>query len=73
MLVSSNGQNYSSQGEIKYSVLVKMCETSRYLFIFQNKAQAFIVDKNTIRDGSMEEVRDKIKNQMSGKYILCKY
>lgn len=73
MLVSSNGQNYSSQGEIKYSVLVKMYETSRYLFIFQNKAQAFIVDKNTIRDGSIEEVRDKIKNQMSGKYILCKY
>ncbi len=73
MLVSSNGQNYSSQGEIKYSVLVKMYETSRYLFIFQNKAQAFIVDKNTIRHGSMEEVRDKINNQMSGKYILCKY
>ena len=73
MLVVSKGEDYNSQGEIKYSVLVKMCETSRYLFLFQNKAQAFIVDKNTIRDGSIEEVREMIKSQMNGKYILCKY
>lgn len=73
MQVVSKGENYHSQGEIKYSVLVKMCETSRYLFIFQNKSQAFIVDKNTIKDGSIEELREKITSQMSGKYILCKY
>ena len=73
MCVTSTGEDYSSQGEINYSILVKVYETSRYLFIFQNRAQAFIVDKNTIEEGSVDELREKIKNQMSGKYIRCRY
>ena len=34
---------------------------------------AFIVDKNTIEGGTVEEIRNKLSAFVTNKYIVCKY
>lgn len=71
--VTSKGEVYNGEAEIKYSLFVKIYETSKYLFMFQTKDQAFAVDKSTIEGGSVEEIRNKLSSYADGKYYICKY
>lgn len=70
--VSSHGEFCHSEAELQYSLIPKVMETSRYLFIYQDKIQAFIVDKSTIINGTIEDVREKLL-PFAKKYIICKY
>lgn len=71
--VSSHGEFCHSETELQYSLIPKVMETSKYLFIYQSKAQAFIVDKSTIANGTIDDVRSKLLPFVKKKYILCKY
>ena len=62
-----------SQTEIYYYALVKVYETSKYLLLFTSKAKAFIVDKSTIENGAVDEVRGKISAVLKEKYYICSY
>ncbi len=69
----TKSQEYNGEAEIEYSLFVKVYETSRRLFLHQTNNQVFIVDKNTIEGGTVEEIRNKLSAFVKDKYILCKY
>ena len=69
----TKSQEYNGEAEIEYSLFVKVYETSRYLFLYQTNNQVFIVDKNTIEGGTVEEIRNKLSAFVKNKYIVCKY
>ena len=69
----TKSQEYNGEAEIEYSFFVKVYETSRYLFLYQTNNQVFIVDKNTIEGGTVEEIRNKLSAFATNKYIICKY
>lgn len=69
----TKSEAYSGQAEIKYALLVKVMETSKYLFLYQNNTQVFIVDKSTIVGGTAEEIRNKLSSVTGNRYIICKY
>ena len=71
--VFSAGAQYSGEAELQYSMIPKVMETQKYLFIFQSKNQAYVVDKTTIVNGSMEDIRTKLHQSSKAKYILCRY
>ena len=73
LIITTKGAEYNGESEIKYSLIVKVYETTKYLFIFQNKSQVYVVDKSTIIVGTVDEIRVKIKDAISGKYIVCNY
>ena len=71
--VFSIGTQYTGEAELQYSMIPKVMETQKYLFIFQSKNQAYIVDKTTIVNGTMEDVRAKLQQSSKAKYIVCRY
>ena len=72
LLVTSHNNEYSGQCEIAYSLFVKAYETSRYLFLYQTNNQVFIIDKSTLTNGTIEEIRTTL-SQYFQKYYICKY
>lgn len=73
LMITTKAAEYNGQGEIKYSLIVKVYETTKYFFIFQNKSQVLMIDKSTIVGGTADEIREKIQGAMSRKYIVCNY
>ena len=69
----TKSQEYNGEAVIEYSLFVKVYETSKYFFMYQTNNQVFIVDKNTIEGGTVEEIRNKLSAFVKNKYILCKY
>ena len=69
----TKSQEYNGEAEIEYSLFVKVYETSKHLFLYQTNNQVFIVDKNTIEGGTVEEIRNKLSAFVTNKYIVCKY
>lgn len=71
--VFSSGRNYTGSSSIDYTMLFKVYETSKYLFIYRDKAQCFMVDKSTMQGGSPEEIRRVLSNVLGRNYIVCNY
>ena len=69
----TKSQEYNGEAEIEYSLFVKVYETTKHLFLYQTNNQVFIVDKNTVEGGTIEEIRNKLSAFVKDKYILCKY
>ena len=69
----TKSQEYNGEAEIEYSLFVKVYETSRYLFLYQTNNQVFIVDKFSIENGTVEDIRNKLSAFAKDKYIICKY
>lgn len=69
----SKGTDYIGDVTIRYALLVKVMETSQYLFIFQNHSQVLPLDKSTVTGGTVEELRSKLSAYLGKKYIICKY
>lgn len=71
--IVTKSDQYNGMGEIKYSLIVKVMETSKYFFVYQNNAQVFAVDKSTVVGGTTMEIRDKLSSCIGDKYIICNY
>ena len=69
----TKSNEYNGEAEIEYSLFVKVYETSQYLFLYQTNNQVFIVDKSTIENGTVEEIRSKLSAFVKDQYIICKY
>lgn len=69
----SSHTDYNGSATLKYSVIFKIVETSKYMFIFRDKAQAFVIDKSTFKNGTPEDIRRLLKNYLGDKYIICNY
>ena len=64
---------FQGNEELRYSLFIKVYETSAFFFLFQTKTQVLIVDKSTIENGTEEEIRNQLTASMQGKYIVCHY
>lgn len=72
--IFAENQEYEDKAKIKYSMIVKVRETSDYFYIYMNTRQAFIVDKATAVGGTAEEVRNKLRSCLGKKhYKILKY
>jgi len=56
-----------------YSVLTGAMETSEYLYIFQNRSQALIVEKATVTGGTAAQLQKKLQSVLKKHYMICKY
>lgn len=70
MQITKRSEQYNGNSECAYGVIPKVLETSKYLYIFQTKNQASIVDKTTLSEGDMERLRNTLKEKISGKYTV---
>lgn len=68
-IVTTNN-DYNGTAEINYSLLVKVCETSKYFFLFQTKNQVLVVDKSTIENGTADDVKNKLISYVRDKYTV---
>lgn len=73
LYVTSAGSDYSASAEVEYTLLVKVYETSEYLFLYQTKNQVFPIDKSTVENGTLEQIRGKLLPYLERKYVICKY
>ncbi len=71
--VSTNTEQYRGDSEVRYSLLTKVYETDTHFFLFHTANQVFVVDKSTIEGGTADDIRHKLLDTMSGKYIRCRY
>lgn len=73
MKVYSKYEGYKGEEEIGYSYIFRVVENSKYLFIFKSKDSIYTVNKSSIADGSIEDLREKLKPFVKDKYVVCKY
>ena len=73
MRITSRAEAYNSDGEIQYTLLHKAAETSKYLFIYINQRQVYLVDKSSLSFTDMELLRKKLQCVLGKKYIVCRY
>ena len=70
--IVTTGTEYQGESKMEYTFFFKVYETSKYLFMFENNRQTIIVDKSTIENGTMEQIRSKFAH-LNKKYVICKY
>lgn len=63
-----NSDTVSSHSELQYSGLLKVYEKDKFIFIFVNKLQAYVIDKSTIENGTETELRTILQNNLGNKY-----
>lgn len=73
MQINSSDSGFSGESRIKYTVLTKAVETSKYMYIFQDKNHAFIVDKATFSDGTPQQLQEKLQSILGKEYVIYKY
>ena len=73
MQIKSSDSGFSGESRIKYTVLTKAVETSKYMYIFQDKNHAYIVDKSTFSDGTPQQLQEKLQSILGKKYQIYKY
>lgn len=71
--ICSQNDLYKSTVEMKYELIEKTIETKKYLFIFKDKSQAYIVDKATITNGAVDDLRRKLIPLLGKKYAVYNY
>ena len=71
--IASENQGYKGNATMKYNLINKVYETKKYIYIYINRAQAYIIDKTQIDGGRIEELRETITSRIpKKKYIICK-
>lgn len=71
--ICSQNDLYKSSAEMKYELIERVIETRKYLFIFKDKAQAYMVEKNTITNGTIDDLRRKLIFYVGDKYRIYNY
>lgn len=59
--------------EIAYSKLTKVAETSKYWFLYFEGKRTYLVDKRTLENGKVDDVRLRLGVFVGNKYYLCEY
>lgn len=55
-----------------YTLIYRVVETKNHLVIYINKVQAHIIDKNTIEDGTIDNIRCRLMPLLGKKYKITK-
>ena len=72
MKIINRSEEYTGQGEIKYSIIPKVMETPKYIFIYQDLRSVYIIDKSTITNGTIEDIRAKLAQYVPQKKYIIK-
>ena len=73
IIVTGERKDYKVNIELSYSMVVKAMETSKYLLVFRTKRQCYVVDKSTITNGTIDDIRGKLIPLLKTKYKKCRY
>lgn len=63
---------YHDDAVINYSFPIKAIETADYLYIYTQKNRAFIIDKRTIENGTIDNIRCKLMPLLGKNYKITK-
>ncbi len=63
-VVISTAKGITGTSEVEYSTLNRVLETKDYIFLYIAKEKAMIIDKSTVTNGSIEEIRSAIISQI---------
>ena len=71
--ISNKSEEFNAEGEIKYTLIPKVMETPKYIFIYQNMRSVYIIDKATITNGTIEDIRAKLAQYVPQKKYIVKH
>lgn len=70
--VSGATESYRGSSEIKYDALYKICETRDFFYLYINSRQAYIVEKSTVSEELIADLRQHLLNKSGPKkYKIC--
>lgn len=74
ILIEQRGENTCGTTTIKYDAVWRVYETKRFIYLYVNSRQAYIVDKSAVEGGTADELRAfLVKTVGMSKYKLkCK-
>ena len=70
--IINQSEEYNAEGEIKYTLIPKVMETPKYIFIYQNMRSVYIIEKSTITNGTIEDIRAKLAQYVPQKKYIIK-
>ena len=70
--IINKSEEFNAEGEIKYSLIPKVMETPKYIFIYQNMRSVYIIEKSTITNGTIEDIRAKLAQYVPQKKYIIK-
>lgn len=74
LTVTTHGPNgFFAEETRPYSMLIKLAETTQYFFLFLDKTHVYPIDKNSMSEPELAEVRRRICAVPSIRYQLCHY
>jgi hypothetical protein len=73
MISTTIADEKSGTVSLKYNMMLKVMETSEYLFVFQSKNSVHVVDKSSIENGTVDEIRNVMSEVLKDNYTVCKY
>lgn len=73
MSIVSVSADYRGAVTLKYTMIYKVMETSKYFFIYQTKRGIYPVDKANIEGGTAADIRALLSPVLGKKYIVCRY
>ena len=59
--------------EVDYNMLVKVIETSKYIILFLGEATMEVVDKSTVNNGTVDDIRNKLKEYVRTNYLMADF
>lgn len=71
--ISNKSEEYHGEGEVKYSLIPKVIETPKYMFIYQDLRSVYIIDKSTITNGTIEDIRAKLAQYVPPKKYIVRH
>ena len=74
MTIETDGADaYHATGELDYSAIQRVAETSEFFFLYTTSQAAFVIDKNKIEGGTYEELRQILTANGKTQYIACRW
>ena len=70
--VANDRDNFQTEADLPYLLIINAYETSRYIFLFINTVNAFIVDKTTVDAATAAAIRHKLSVVLTDGYTVCK-
>ena len=70
MVAKNNRGDLHEENDYKYNVFAKAVETDEYIFLYLTSRSAFLIDKSTIENGGIEEIRSKLQSYLDKKYKI---
>lgn len=72
LIQQQKGEDYSCETKAKYNYIFQALETNNDFILYISNVQAHVVPKNKIIEGSVEELREILSNNLKEKYKKSK-